>query len=98
MSKFIALDNEYAAKGWAHAQALRAGEAGSNKPLYPQGARIGRDGVIELPDAAVERMSLRAVAKASATEALAQRVERVKPVRPTKPGKPTLIDRITGRK
>lgn len=97
MSKFIALENEYAAKGWAHAQALRAGEAGSNKPLYPQGARIGRDGVIELPDAAGERMSLSAVAKASATEALAQRVERVKPVRPTKPVRPIGGDTIKGR-
>lgn len=94
MSKFVALENEYEAKGWAHAQALRAGEG---KVLYPKGAKVGKDGSIELPDDVVEKLKLSTIAKATKAEAVAQRIEKVKPTKPTKPLKDRIADTIKGK-
>lgn len=80
--KYAAHKDEYAARGWAHAQALAAGEKG----LYPKGARFQKDGTVELPDHVAKKLRDKAQLRASKKEAIANRLQRRKPVKPVKPG------------
>lgn len=85
MSKFIALTDKAAAAGWAHAQALRQSR-GKGKDLYGD-LKPRKDGTIEIPEHAVEKLKLKAAEKLEATKEQAK-AKPIKPERPKKPVKP----------
>lgn len=85
MSKFVACEDQFKAKAWAHVQALQQGE---RRNLYPKGFRFSEDGAIEMPDEAVTALKLKAGERVLNTveQARANKLTRPQPIkRPTKP-------------
>lgn len=86
--KYVQHPDKYSAMGWAHAQAIAAGQ--TRGPCYQKGVIINEDGLVELPDTVAAKAVLRAgeVLATTKTQARSKPILRPVPIKPI-PVKPT---------